>query len=211
MTETDEYLDTVFDTLRSRERRHILTYLQEDLDHDASLDELAAFIASNADVIEDAKISLVHNHLPRLKEEGWIDYDQRTAHIQNDIYVESTKDELLLDYLSDASNQADEYLDTVFDALADDTRRRTLYILEQEDGRSTISHLAAGLSEDATDKDEYDRMRTLLSHQVLPKLAEQGWVEYDWTQKIRLTLDKDEEPDGLLLQYLEQAYGTDPA
>lgn len=200
MEDVELYLDAVFRALEARERRHILTYLQEDTDHTASLDDIADYLAGEMNDDPDRLLAgLIHSHLPRLEEQGWIEYDARSAQVRDDILEVDAKDRILLDYLADVSDQDDDYLDNVFSGLASAERRRTLYVLEeQQDGYSTVKGLAPYLVNDSDtdepdrdmiDETELERATIALYHKILPKLAESGWIDYsEESQKVSLKL-----------------------
>lgn len=71
----------VLNTLADADRQHILYELIEN-DGFSSITDLSQRIASCSDektdtALKHAKISLVHNHLPRLEDYGVIEYDTR--------------------------------------------------------------------------------------------------------------------------------------
>ncbi len=201
MTDTDSYLDDAFTTLRERDRRHTLTYLHE-ASGTASLEELAEEInGETAASIENTKIELYHNHLPRLQEHGWVAYDPRSQQVRDTTMDADTKDSILLDYLADTQERDDDYMDEVFEVMANTANRETLYALVQEDGRSNFRRLSERIADE--DKDT-DTARHQLHHKALPSLQERDWVQYNSkTKKVTLTAD----PDSLPVTYLEQIYG----
>ncbi len=213
MTDTSDYLDTIFETLRSPDRRHVLTYLQEDPDHYTTVDVLADRLTAEAYDTDDTDyeqakeqtlVNLRHTHIPKLAESHLVAYDERTGDVTDATHEDDSRDALLHEYLG-AFDAEDTYLDDVFDMLSHEKRRQTLYFLEKDqDRRSTLPGIADHL---ADDPDERQNMALQLAHTHLPKLEDSGWVAYDPdTQKVQLTVDPDTEPDGILLHYLEQTY-----
>lgn len=206
MTEED-YIGTIFKTLQSQKRRHSLTYLQQKDTHAASVDDIAEYLSGETEERpEDIRTSLRHHHLPRLENHGWINYDERSETVSNMIISEDTRDGMLLDYLTAAEESEDEeYLNDVFATLADSERRRILYTLEHEENQySTLNGLTALMTMNPA---EQDSVKTSLHHVHLPQLDDLGWVEYNRdTQEVTLSVTRDMEPDGILLDYIEQAY-----
>lgn len=83
-------LDAIFGCLHHSRRRFILYYLQDN--EKATVDELARQIAAREAAIPPAEVdadqqkrvatSLVHAHLPKLADEVFIEYDQRSNEIR---------------------------------------------------------------------------------------------------------------------------------
>lgn len=210
MSASSAYLDTVFDALGARERRHSLAYLQEQPDNIASIDDVASYLSAETGQDRTTIMtSLTHSHLPKLADYGFIEYDQRIGDGDADTaIVDRTSfedDRVLLDYLTDAAEQDDDHVDAVFDALADGRRREALYVLEYEqDRRSTLIGIANHLEPDPRTR---GNTMTRLHNVDLPKLQESGWVQYDpTTQKVTLDIDPANDRDSLFLRYLEQTY-----
>ena len=77
-------VNRLLDTLSNHLRRELIYYFECVVETDvATLDEIVSHI--NARVPETTadslKISVMHIHLPKLEERGWIDYDPRTGDI----------------------------------------------------------------------------------------------------------------------------------
>jgi predicted transcriptional regulator len=90
-------IKNVFDLLAKSHRRIVLAYLQDADGATATLTELAAVVQDRVDDVESeqhARISLVHQHLPRLADHGVIDYDQRSETVR---YRDSTRLETILE------------------------------------------------------------------------------------------------------------------
>lgn len=73
-----------FSLLAHTARRVALKYLAAGDSH-STVEELAHVIAADSatsvDSLENARIELVHNHIPRLKEHGVIDHDPRNGDV----------------------------------------------------------------------------------------------------------------------------------
>jgi hypothetical protein len=210
MTTSPDYLDTVFDALTPRERRYSLQYIHGDDGDVTALDDVASYLsAATGQDRTETMTGLIHNHLPKLADAGFIDYDRRISSDNTDTAIVDTidpdDDRILLDYLADTLEQDDGYLDDIFPALASAESRQALYVLENEqDRRSTLIGMANYLAPASGGRGQaITRLHTV----ALPRLEEYGWVQYDpTTQKITLDVDPDEERDQLFLQYLEKAY-----
>ena len=71
--------------LANADRRHILTELSDN-DGYTTISDLATLLAAHSETrvetdsaLENAKIRLMHNHLPRLEDHGIIEYDNRNG------------------------------------------------------------------------------------------------------------------------------------
>ena len=78
-------INALLETLAHNVRREVINYFEQHVETDrATLDELVSHID---DRIPDRapkriEIELVHNHLPKLDERDWLDYDQRSGQIR---------------------------------------------------------------------------------------------------------------------------------
>ena len=78
-------VDALLDTLAHNIRRELIYYFEQCTDAETTtLEDLVDHIerrvpGQSADRLE---IELVHNHLPKLAERGWLDYDRRTGEIR---------------------------------------------------------------------------------------------------------------------------------
>lgn len=71
-------------------------------------------------------------------------------------------------------------VDALFAALADEHRRRVVrYFQTAENDVATVDDLVAYTTEEETDGSTCDRFVQRFHHVTLPKLADQGVVEYD--------------------------------
>lgn len=94
MTDTQLSAETLFDLLQNRQRRYLLYSLDQSPDSVVALDELVGRVldweqAMNAGVEEKTaeletqiRVSLHHNHLPRMAEAGLIEYDSRSETVR---------------------------------------------------------------------------------------------------------------------------------
>lgn len=90
-------MDAAFRVLADRRRRYVLYHLR-DVDRTTTLDALTEAVARWERTVGDASadaeriaISLVHNHLPKLEENGAVEYDPR----QGDVVAAERFDELV--------------------------------------------------------------------------------------------------------------------
>lgn len=78
-------VNALLDTLSHHVRREIIRYFENHSEAEvATLEETAEYIhdqipGTSREVLE---AQLAHNHLPKLSERGWIEYDSRTTHIR---------------------------------------------------------------------------------------------------------------------------------
>lgn len=82
-------LDVVFDVLANQRRRFVLYHLHDSTDGIATIDEIAAYVASleesDAEPAEHrlhVVTSLQHMHLPKLEDAGVVEYDQRSETVR---------------------------------------------------------------------------------------------------------------------------------
>lgn len=78
-------VNELMDTLCHHLRRELIFYFEHCIESDsASLDEAIAHVNARVSgtTAEELRISLVHSHIPKLQERGWIDYDPRTGDMQ---------------------------------------------------------------------------------------------------------------------------------
>lgn len=88
-TENGLTLDEMLDLLANHQRRCLLNCLQEEADPTISLDDAASYIANqiagetgSRPNEDDVEVQLQHHHLPRLTDEGLVDYDTRSGEIR---------------------------------------------------------------------------------------------------------------------------------
>lgn len=95
MTDGQPSLDRIFDLLASRRRRYVVYQLNEAETAVVTLDELADQLVEwerdwdgrddreRATYRDRVRVTLHHNHLPRLADAGLIDYDARSQTVRN--------------------------------------------------------------------------------------------------------------------------------
>lgn len=153
-----------------------------------SVSDLAAHLAARAGEksllsVTDAEhrrqlTDLRHRHLPAMADAGLIEYDREAAAVTARF---EDVDELGLDEVP-----ADDDLDALFRALADERRRTTLSVLSEQRHPIRLETLArdvaareAGEPERAVSGAAVDRVRVSLVHSHLPLLREAGLVTAD--------------------------------
>ncbi len=91
-------MDRVLDTLRKHHRRMILLLLKE-----GTVETQADVIVRNGNEIKEGEISLVHTHLPKLDDAGYIEWDRETGEISKGPRFEEI--EPLLELLENHSDE----------------------------------------------------------------------------------------------------------
>ena len=96
MTSTQLSAETLFDLLQNRQRRYLLYTLDRSTDSTLALAELTERVldwerrlngeaeASTAESKLRLRISLHHNHLPKLAEVGLVEYDARSEMVRKE-------------------------------------------------------------------------------------------------------------------------------
>ncbi|QCJ45611.1 hypothetical protein [Haloprofundus sp. MHR1] len=82
----------------------------------------------------------------------------------------------------DAENEPT--LTELFDALADERRRRILDAVERADPRLPVALLANALAPDDADEDDVRTLRVSLVHSHLPRLDDAGLLSYDRDDRV---------------------------
>ncbi len=77
-------VDDLLDTLRHPMRRVTIRYFERRASPVASLDELVAHVADarRSDSQDEVRIQLVHNHLPKLADREWLEYDLERGEVR---------------------------------------------------------------------------------------------------------------------------------
>jgi DNA-binding transcriptional ArsR family regulator len=78
-------LDALLKLLSSEQRRRVLSYLERKASDTTDLETLVDHIHDEVDDVtapKQARLALVHNHLPKLATHGIIEYDQRSETVQ---------------------------------------------------------------------------------------------------------------------------------
>ncbi|MGQ3411926.1 DUF7344 domain-containing protein [Natrinema sp. LN54] len=130
--------------------------------------------ASNGRARHEVRITLVHNHLPRLEEYDIVDWDDDGVALVDEPPVHPADLSVLLD-LCDSENA-----ETLLETLVDPVRMRLLSLLEAGDSPVSLERLAAELSaRDGGPFDDTERAKIALHHSHLPAMADLGVVSYD--------------------------------
>lgn len=78
-------VNEVLEVLRHHLRREVVHYFENITDRTAvTFDELAAHVAARVPDRNREELStvLLHMHLPKLKADGWLDFDQRSQEVR---------------------------------------------------------------------------------------------------------------------------------
>lgn len=134
---------------------------------------------SNGQARHDVRISLVHNHLPRLADYDIVDWDDDGVRLVDEPPVHPADISVLLDLCE--SDRAEELLET----LVDPVRMRLLSVLEASAGPISIDQLAARLvAYDGVPFADAERAKIALHHSHLPAMADIGVVSYDTESRL---------------------------
>jgi predicted transcriptional regulator len=139
-----------------------------------ALIEEPATDGSNGRVRHDVRISLVHNHLPRLEDYDIVDWDDDGVTLVDGSPVHHADLSVLLD-LCDRENA-----ETLLETLVDPVRMRLLSAFETTDSPVSLEHLAAELSaHDSVPFADTERAKIALHHSHLPAMENIGVISYD--------------------------------
>ncbi|QLG50404.1 DUF7344 domain-containing protein [Natrinema halophilum] len=135
--------------------------------------------ASNGHVRHSVRVSLVHNHLPRLETYDVVDWNDDGISLVDEPPVDPADISLLLE-LCDAEN-AERMLET----LVDPVRMRLLSLLEDGDRPLSLEQLAARLSAlDTGQFTDQSNAKVALHHSHLPAMADVGVISYDHESRL---------------------------
>ena len=167
------------DQRRTARRRHVLDVISGQTTP-IELEELAIEIAAQeagatpppAEVVTSVKIGLHHARLPKLDDEGLIDYNTESCVVEPNDPVTGTDD-------TDASSNTD-YTENRHSA--DEFQRLVVeYFDESISDTASLDDLARYAAARHTDADDWSakRVQLWLHHAVLPKLDDHGFVGYN--------------------------------
>lgn len=122
---------------------------------------------------EDSKrrfdIRLHHNILPKMEDNGFVEYDRRSNTVR---YRGDERFEELVDHLHPSPDKS-------LGLMSNPETRRAAYVLtDMEDDSISYQDLAESLQEKGIRKDREDINR-MLHHQTIPKMEGLGVLEYD--------------------------------
>lgn len=175
---------TCYEVLRNPRRLRLLEVLGSH-DRRLSLEELTSELvarnaprASNGQARHDIRVSLVHNHLPRLAEYDIVDWDiDRGAELVDSFPVEPTELATLLESCEAEDSTA------ALETLVHPVRLPLCSILAESNRQRSIDRLAAELAACGVAADA-DRAAIELHHSHLPALDDAGLLEYDADAKL---------------------------
>lgn len=168
-----------YDVLRHPRRIRLLAVLGSRPGR-LSLAELASAIveregdASTERARREVRVSLVHNHLPRLSEYGLVEWDRSTgAELVAELPVHPADLSALLERCEgDAGRQ-------VLEALVDPVRMRIVSMLSASDQPLSIDVLASRLAARDVGPDSQERAKLVLHHVHLARLEDNEIVAFD--------------------------------
>ncbi|PGF15281.1 transcriptional regulator [Natrinema sp. CBA1119] len=134
---------------------------------------------SNGRARHDVRITLVHNHLPRLADDEIVDWDDDGVALVDESPVHPADLSVLLELCE--TDRAEGLLETIVDPV----RMRLLAALEDDGRPLSLEQLAARLSaHDGGPFRDPDRAAVALHHSHLPALSDVGVVDYDHESKL---------------------------
>lgn len=162
---------TSYELVRTPRRLRVLSVLDA-VDHPVSVGELATRVARLEDVDRDTvRLSLVHNHLPKLADNGVVEYEGDSVELLDNAPVPPGS----LVALLEREPSSDRLLETLGHPV------RMLVLVElRTRSAGTLEKLASTVANhDRTDLSTVEEARMSLHHAHLPALAEVGALEYD--------------------------------
>lgn len=134
---------------------------------------------SNGQARHDVRISLVHNHLPRLADYDIVDWNDDGVALVDEPPVHPADISVLLDLCE--SENAEELLET----LVDPVRMRLLSLLKASNGPISLDQLAVRLvAYDGGPFADVERAKIALHHSHLPAMADIGVLNYDTESRL---------------------------
>ncbi|WP_226481306.1 DUF7344 domain-containing protein [Natrinema amylolyticum] len=140
---------------------------------------------SNGQTRHEVRISLVHNHLPRLEDYEIIDWTDDGVALVDEPPVHPADLSVLLDLCEDENAR------TLLETLVDPVRMRLLAVLEEADQPLSLEQLASRLSaHDGGPFADAERATIALHHSHLPAMAEIGVIGYDHDSRLVTRYDQ---------------------
>lgn len=178
-TEVGELVDALTDS----RRRAVLRALAEN-EAPLAADELAERVLAETteppDAVDDrrrrrVRSTLRHRHLPVLAEAGAVERDEEGVTLSADVPGELGR------LLAGVETVPDDALELLADLLRSPTRRAVVAELDDRGPGTTIhlDRLAASVAAGADPERSTADVLTALHHHHLPRLAEEGVLEYD--------------------------------
>ncbi|WP_226005571.1 DUF7344 domain-containing protein [Natrinema salinisoli] len=162
----------VLEVLGRRQARLSLSELTAELIEEPATD------GSNGRARHEVRISLVHNHLPRLEDYDIVDWNDDGIALLDGSPVHPGDLSVLLDRCDD------ENAETLLETLVDPVRMRLLSILETADGPVSLEYLASELGSCTGGQfADAERAKIALHHTHLPAMADVGVIGYDSRSK----------------------------
>ena len=174
-----------YDVLRHPRRIRILATLGARRTR-LSLMELTTAIVENEDLDVptgkaryDVRISLVHNHLPRLAEYGLVEFDTETGvELVNEPPVHPADLMGLLELCEGPEGER------TLEAIVHPVRMRVLAMLSGTEHTVSVERLASELAASDVGADDPERAKISLYHAHLPMLADVDALEFDADSKL---------------------------
>ena len=122
----------------------------------------------------DVRVSLVHNHLPRLAEYDIVEWDAETgAELVDDPPVHPADLAALLEMCDGEDGTR------LLEALVHPVRMRIVSVLSAHEGAVSVDRVASTIADSDVGPSDPDRAAVSLHHSHLPRLADAGVLEYD--------------------------------
>jgi hypothetical protein len=167
-----------YDTLRHPRRIRLLDALQDGTSPFTLMELTAAVVdrepgeIPDGQAFHDVRVSLVHNHLPRLAESGMLEWDGETVTLVDEAPL-PTRDLSVLLAASDAQNR-------LLEVLVHPVRIQLYTILRERNGPLSVEQLATELAgREAVSLSSTDEARIALYHAHLPAMDDVGALEFD--------------------------------
>lgn len=186
-------LDAIFASLSHHDRRRVLGRLYERAPETLTPRDLALTLCgqerepSRAE-IREARIRLVHAHLPKLEDAQLIEWDRASGVVRSAEH-DVLRNTDIYDVLTEEQPVSVASLDALFSSLADHRRRMTLDLLDQRARPVELETLASQVrivevSDGQEPPASGEQVLTSLHHSHLPKLDASGLVSYESGERV---------------------------